>query len=149
MRMLPDDARKAIIQRIEGNLPIAFLPARGGPEQMITRELVDFDNEDSDRSGTDYYVRVSLRHNGRQQATLGEVGDRKFLVTGTLFIQVFVVTNIKTFAADQIAQAFASQFDALVHSGISFGAAVTREGPVQGKHFQMTVDVPFDYFDKL
>lgn len=45
---------------------------------------------DGETTGTsDYWARVTIRHNVRQQITAGGIGTRKFENRGTIFVQLF------------------------------------------------------------
>ena len=86
------------------------------------------DNEPFDPPAAPW-VRVSVRHHDRAQATLGQPGSRKFESHGMLFIQYFEPPLSGQFDADGHVSAAQIIFDAVRIEGttIRFEAAKSRE----------------------
>jgi len=93
------------------------------------------------------YVRLSVRHIGRSQRTLGRVGNRNFGSLGAVFIQVFVPINTGLKAADDLAKAAQDVFEGvtLATVEVSFLDVIVRETGPDGKWFGMVVQANFDY----
>lgn len=104
------------------------------------------DNEDF-QPPNGSWVRLSVRHTGGGQETLGRTGNRRFERSGTAFIQVFTLQDTGTAAADTLANLARSIFEgtSITNTTIRFNnVALTEIGPT-GKWYQINVSAAFDY----
>lgn len=93
------------------------------------------------------HVRVTVRHNDSQQESLGDVGSRKFLRFGSVFVQCFTALDIGTTAADALAVVAKNIFEGktLAPESIRFTDAIVREiGELDG-FYQVNMEAPFNY----
>lgn len=143
--MTPDDARTVILKRIRPTM--ADSPV-GVPHNRITADNEPFD--EAKLPDDAQWIRVVVRHSGRNQTTLGRPGNRKFQSDATLIAQVFVPNQKRTDIADRLAKSVADLFDSSTLDGLNFQAATIREGGSvrQARWFMMIVEVPFYYFDR-
>lgn len=93
------------------------------------------------------WVRVTIRHTGRGQETMGKKNNRKFTRTGSVFIQVFTATDIGTSLADSLAEAAANIFEgvSLRNTSVWFKDVITRETGVDGTWYGVQVEAQFEY----
>lgn len=117
------------------------------PNPGDKRTPIALDNEIYRPAENTAYVRLSVRHTGRTQRTLGKPGNRNFGSTGTAFVQVYVPTDTGLKAADILAQAAREVFEGvtLAATGVSFLDCVVRETGPDGKWFGVVVEATFDY----
>ena len=133
--------------------------------KTILRAQVIFDNvkfDESDPPPDEPWVRLAVRHLSRSQESLGQKGNRKFLVEALVMIQVFVPTEGNTMEGDAVAWAMAEVYDAenlIVQNhyrpagppprepigSISFRSASCAETEVEGKLWGLLVEIPFSY----
>ena len=135
--MTPNDARKAIYAR--------FLADFSDP--ILVRDRILFDNEMSPDDPTIFveWVRLVVRHQTREQITLGKEGGRKFQSSGVVLAQIFTKVFERTSRADSIAKSISDIFDAVDFEGLNFQAAASRESGPDGKWNVMIVEAPFTY----
>lgn len=105
----------------------------------------DFDNADFNIPEGEDWVRVVVRVRTRVQISLGRVGNRKFRTVAAVSAQVFVPVETGTFDADRLSLKLANIFDGTRFDGLSFQAAVIREGGTSGEFHQYNVEIPFDF----
>lgn len=107
-----------------------------------------FDNEKFDPPAGPW-VRVSVRHQDRQQETLGAPGSRKFESRGSAFIQYFEPPLGATEIADGHISAAVAIYDAKRIEGttIRFEAAISREiGIIEdGRWYAALIECNFVY----
>lgn len=130
-----EDAREAIYARFMGAWDGTALTS-------VTR-----DNERFTPPANASWVRLAVRHNGRQQETLGGTGNRKFLSTGSAFVQCFVPLDSGTRAASVLATKARAIFEGvhMVTQEIRFNEGVVREvGPTDG-YFLVLMEALFEY----
>jgi hypothetical protein len=130
------DAAEAIYQQ--------FVPSWGA-----TTELV-LDNEKFDPPDETEWVRLSIRHTASTQETLGPPGERKFLRTGSAFVQVFTPVGTGTKLTRQLAEQARNTFEGLQLTGtdIRFLDVIVREIGPDGTWYQTTVEAVFEYNEK-
>ena len=125
---------------------------------ILKPERISFDNRKFNEPTEGEWMRLAVRHTGRSQETIAEVGERRFSSFGFVFVQVFTEVGGDMKEADRIAKAIADIFDAktfdvpdpLAQSGttpLTFEAAVTRESGAEGKWNMVIVEAPFSYDD--
>lgn len=114
--------------------------------QWGTRTAFTFDNErfDSEKQ-TDPWVRLSVRHVGGGQDTLGPPGGRKYRRKGQVFLQIFTAVDEGLSVADGHAQFAKPIFEGVSFSGVDFMDFRVREVGPDGKWFQTLVEWDFDY----
>lgn len=93
------------------------------------------------------WVRLSVRHSGSRQKTLGPVGRRKFEHSARVILQIFTVPNTGLKRSDQLAQDFIEIFDEDMGRNDVFGgeSAYRELGTAEG--WQMSeawVDYTYD-----
>lgn len=112
-----------------------------------------FDNEQFDPPEPDTegfrqsWVRLTVRHTGRSQQTMGKAGNRKYTRVGAAFIQVFTATDIGTAEADRLAEMAANIFEGvkLLNTSVWFKDVITRETGVDGSWYGVIVEAEFEY----
>lgn len=114
-----------------------------------SRTPYHFDNEEPgfDTKTADAWARVTVRHNDGGQETLGRSGNRRFARRGSLFVQVFVKTNIGTDTLHGHAAAARDIFEGTRIAGttVRFLDVIARETGPSGKWYQATVEAAFEY----
>lgn len=115
---------------------------------FTTTANVTFDNEKYDPPDNTSWVRLAVRHTGRQQESLGPVAGRKFESFGSVFVQCFAPLDTGAKTADTLAQAAQAVFE-----GKTIGAAerlrftsvsIVEVGPGEDWH-QVNVEAFFTY----
>lgn len=105
------------------------------------------DNEKFDPPSDSPWARLSIRHNGRDQESLGPVTGRKFESIGSVFVQCFSPLDGGRTAADTLAATAQSILEGkhLHPEGIRLtGAAITEIGASEG-WYQINVEALFTY----
>jgi hypothetical protein len=100
-----------------------------------------FDNEIAD--GAESYARVSFVPTVRNQATMGDVGGRRFEMRGQIFVSLFGPVNVGVKALYELAGHVRTVYEALNISGIHTYAGSTRRSPSDGVWDQVTVTIPY------
>ena len=105
------------------------------------------DNEQYDPPAGQSWGRLSVRHTGSVQESLGPVGLRKFTRIGSCFFQVFVPQNQGVDEADQLAQAARSVLEgiSLIDNTVRFTNSVIRETGTENGWFGVVVESFFEY----
>ena len=109
-----------------------------------------FDNEEFDPPDNAPFVRLTVRHNGARQDTIGRATNRKFGRTGSVFVQIFTLANEGRANADNLAQTARAVFEGVTLSGTTlfFRNVIVREiGPGDGRWYQVNVEAEFKYFE--
>jgi len=100
-----------------------------------------FDNEVAD--GAASYVRVSFVPLTRNQATMGDVGGRRFEMRGQVVVQLFGPVNVGVKPLYELAGKVRTVFEARNIDGIHTYAGATRRTPSDGVWDMVTVTVPY------
>lgn len=111
-------------------------------------EPVTLDNESFRQpSPSSSWIRVSIRHRGAEQETMGPVGSRKFARTGVVFVQVFTPADTGTALSDLLIGLSRDIFEgvSIVGTTIRFNGVSTREVGPDGKWYSALVEAPFEY----
>ena len=105
-----------------------------------------FDNEAYSPPNTEW-VRLSVRHTGSTQDTLGAVGNRRFERVGSVFVQIYVPTDIGTLRMDELATIARETYEgkSLTGTTIRFLDVIVRELGVDGQFYQAVVEATFEY----
>lgn len=109
------------------------------------------DNEKSDEfDGLTAWVRLSVRHFGRAQNTLGEAPTRQFGRVGAAFVQIYVPINDGTSNADLLSNSAAAVFEGERISGTSvcFKDVNVSEQGREGNWYTVLVEAEFEYFEE-
>lgn len=108
-----------------------------------------FDSETLESRSLTEWVRITVRHTGGPQDTLGPVGNRKFLRTGSLFISIFTKAGQGSARADELAAIFRDEFEGSRITGttVVFLDVVAREQPEEGSWFSIVVEASFEYHE--
>ena len=129
-----NEARTAVYSRVESDFT------------ELSESRITFDNEDfKEPEPADPWLRVAVRTTGREQDTLGRIGNRRFRSTAIVFAQVFVPSTKGLKRSDEIVRAFSLVFDAVSFSGLDFLAARSYETGPDGRWFIQVVECPFEY----
>ena len=131
--MTPDDARKAIYQRIL-NAGLS-----------VVDERIALENRKFTEPESGLWIRLVVQHHPREQVTMGQVGNRKFRSSGIAVAQIFDDIDTGTQQSDILAKELADLFEAVKFNGMSFEAADVREGGPEGQWYMTLVEVPFTY----
>lgn len=110
------------------------------------RTPITYDNEKYDPPDT-AWVRLSVRHTGSTQETLGPAGSRSFMRQGIAFVQIFTPSDKGVAEADTLARVAALAFEGerIVGTSVRFLDVVTRETGPEGKWFGVVVQANFEY----
>lgn len=111
----------------------------------VTSDRMAFDNEEFNQPETGDWVRLVVRSTARTQETLGQVGNRRFRATASVFVQVYTQVDTGVKQSDVLAKAAADVFDAVSFSGLDFQSAIVRETGPSGRWYQSVVEAEFDY----
>lgn len=111
----------------------------------VAADRIAFDNEDIKSPKDEPWVRLVVRHLGRDQNTLGRAGNRRFRASALVLIQVYTVAGTGTKQSDELAKEAADIFEGVSFSGLDFRSATARETGPDGKWYQQVVEAPFDY----
>lgn len=112
--------------------------------QWGTTSPFTFDNEAFDTPAV-AWARVTIRHTGSAQETLGETGNRRFRRSASVFVQLYGLVDRGTSVLDTLATTARGIFEGVSFSGLDFTNAVVRESGNDGKWFQYVVEAFFDY----
>ncbi len=110
--------------------------------------LFAFDNEKLvPPKPSDDWVRVTVRHAGGGQESLGDVGNRKFTRQGSVFVQCFVPLNEGRAGADLLVIAARNIFEGktLLPESIRFTGSDVREIGESEGYYQMNMEAFFNY----
>lgn len=108
---------------------------------------VTLDNESFSPPAGQAWVRLVVRHLGRDQESLGGVGSRKFESRGSAIVQCFAPLDSGCAGADALAQDAQGILEGktLLPEGIRFTSAEPREiGPTED-WYQFNVEATFTY----
>lgn len=113
-----------------------------GPASAYT-----FDNEKFDPPEGAPWARLSVRHRGAGQETLGRPGARRFARRGAAFVQVFVPEDTGTADADSLTARARAIFEGVTLAGttVRFQDVIVRETGVDGVWYGMMVEAIFEY----
>ena len=106
-----------------------------------------FDNENFDPPTEAVWARVTVRHGGRAQESLGPTGGRKFESDGSVIIQCFAPLDSGAALADTLALVAQGIFEGktLSPEQIRFTSSVIREiGPTED-WYQINCETTFTY----
>ncbi len=103
-----------------------------------------FDNESFTPPLTSW-VRMSVRHDEREQETLGVVGNRKFESDGRVVVDIFTPVDEGAGAADDIVQKVRDTFEGKTIDNIRYYNVISRESGPDGKWNMVVVEVAFVY----
>jgi len=108
---------------------------------------IDADNEDFTPPTEQSWARLSVRHLGSVQESLGGVGFRKFDRFGSCFVQIFIPLNDGVSEADTLAQAVITLLEGTSLSGntIRFTNSQIRELGVENGWYVLVVETFFSY----
>lgn len=127
------EAREAIYQ--------AFIDGWGAAS------LYTFDNEDYTPPSDLPWVRLSVRHTNSAQETLGAVGNRNYLRSGNIIVQIFGPQDTGVFETDTLVETVRAIFEGVTLPGTTvrcYDCIVNETGP-SGKWYQTIVRATFDY----
>ena len=152
--LTPNHVRAAIYHHFTDNFG-------GFPRNPNDSSRVTFDNVKFQPPEDQSWIRLAVRHQVRNQTTLGGNGNRNFRSVGLLMMQVFVPVETNTEEADRLALEAADLFDAksvpahdqydvaeplrILLGNVEFEAASSNEGGVDGKWWGVLVEAPFSY----
>jgi hypothetical protein len=132
-----NDAKKAILDRFVAQTTLAS-------------DRYCFDNENfQEPEDSSPWARVTVRHIGGNQRTLGPPGLRRFDRRGSVFIQIMTSSDTGTSSADLLAAASRAIFEAKSFSGLDFHNADIRVTPGVDGWWTTLVECPFQYQEIL
>jgi len=97
------------------------------------------------------WARLSVRHLPSDVDSMGAVGDRKFLRTAMVLVQLFVPLDSNVQDADTLSTTARDLFEGktLTPENLWFTAVDSREiGPTDDGWFQVNVEATFNYIDR-
>lgn len=104
------------------------------------------DNESYDPpSTTTEYVRISIRHLPSAQDTLGPENGRRYLRRGLIIIQVFVQADTNMQRTSVLCQQILDIFEGKHFTYCWTKNSNIREGLTDGRWFQTSVEIEFNY----
>ena len=108
------------------------------------------ENEKYDPPDVNPWARLTVRHSGGTQDTLGGNGNRKFDRTGSAFVQIFVKSDGGTRQSKQLTQIVVDGFEGVTITGtsVTFLDVIARETGVDRGWFQVTIEANFRYFEQ-
>lgn len=132
-------AREAVYQ--------AFVDGWTAPGAVSENYQYTADNLNFKPPNEEPWARISVRHNGSTQQTLGPKGSRKFSRFGSAYVQLFTPTNLGTATADELSELVRGIFEGERLSGTTlwFQDVIIREAGVDGDWFQVVVEAEFEY----
>lgn len=133
----PTQAQEAVVAR--------FVAAWAGT--LYAAVPYTLDNEEFKPPELAPWVRLTIRHSGGGQETLGKQGNRKFMRAASLLVQVFTPANTGTKAGTDMAKVVMDIYEGVSISGttVRFGNVSLRQPGVDGKEFQTLVEAEFEY----
>lgn len=110
------------------------------------RSPVILDNE-AEGQPDQNWVRLTVRHRGAGQETLGRPGNRRFERRAAAYVQLFLAQDAGRKLADEWTQAVLDIFEGVSLAGTSvhFGDVIPRERGPDGKWYGVTVEATFTY----
>lgn len=108
-----------------------------------------FDNEKFTPAADTNWVRVAVRHLTSAQESMGAFGNRRFLRTASIFVQVFTKLDSGVAAADALVQKVRDIFEGVTFPGLDAwtnAVAVREIGPLEGYH-QTNVEASLTYLE--
>ena len=142
------DAANTIRQRFNTefharrNTPIAFDNFAG-----LLKSDGSFISKPEDSNGDNVsWVRLSIRSNDAEIATMGGVGNRRFRQSGAMLVQVFVPTGVGDGTVYEIADDVGNAVRGVTVSGVRLKATTPPRfvGP-DGAWFQANLSTPFEF----
>ena len=142
----PSSARQSIFDRMRNSFSLKLT---GEPKRLT------LDNQKFKEPDFGEWVRLVVRHSGREQETLGGTGNRRFQSDASVVAQVFTDQSFAAperpedllVRADELAKEISDLFGSTSFDGLAFQAASSREAGQDGKWFLNVVEVPFTYED--
>lgn len=115
-----------------------------GSTTPLTLENEDFTPPDEP------WVRLSIRHRGAPQETLGKVGNRRFARIGSVFVQVYTPSDDGRSQNEALTEQAAAVFEGKSISGttVRFNDVVVRETGVSDDFYQVVVEANFEYDER-
>lgn len=94
------------------------------------------------------WARINVQFNNGSQDTLGRPGNRKFLSSGVVFIQVFTPINTSTNGNDTTARESKILLDGIRIDDLwLYNGRVVTVGNSDSKYWQQNVVIEFDFED--
>jgi hypothetical protein len=106
-----------------------------------------FDNEEYVPQIGFKWVRVTVRHIGGNQSTLGKETNRKFERRGLIFVSVFIPAENGTSEADLLAKAAQDIFEGTRFNGVIVNDSTIREVGSSDGWYQVIMEANFNYFE--
>jgi hypothetical protein len=114
--------------------------------QWGTRTTSTFENETFDDTKQEVsWVRLSVRHTGGGQDTLGKKGSRKYRRAGLIQVQIFTPKDAGLDEADGHVAVLKTIFEGESFSGVDCNDLFPRERGEDGKWYLTVVECDFDY----
>lgn len=119
-------------------------------EAWADRYPVEWPNHQPDgpklSEGDSPWARVTIRHEGSDQASLGEVGGRVFTREGTVTVQVFVPSGKRGLIdADELAMVATNAYEGKTHGGVRFYRVGAKTVGHDGPWFQVNAVADFEF----
>lgn len=128
-----NEAREAIYSRFVDNYT------------GVASSRITFDNEEFEAPTTGNWVRLMIVSTSRTQTTLGRSGNRRFLSTGIVLVQVYTRVNTGLQDSDSLTREVAELFEGVSFSGVDFNSAFSREIGPQGPWYMAVVEAEFSF----
>ena len=107
--------------------------------------IIAIDNQKIDAPTDEEWVRLTVNFNDGFQDSLGTAGNRKYLKSGMIFIQVFFPINKGTNNSDTLAEDSANLFDGVRIDDLWMYNGRVKTIGSDGEFFQQNAIVDFDY----
>jgi hypothetical protein len=108
--------------------------------------LVPYTFENEAYLAVDTWVRVTLVHAAREQATMGSTGNRRFEARGAILVQLFGAVDVGRRPLAQLADSVRSVFEGQrIGTEITTYGGSTRELPTDGRWARSSVSIPVWY----
>lgn len=111
----------------------------------IADGVYTFDGENFSEPASGPWLRVSVRHSVSGQATLGQVGNRRFERAGAVLTNIFVPANTGRALADTLAGLVRTIFEGVSFGEVYFFESDCRETGIDGLWYGVVVESKFFY----
>jgi hypothetical protein len=131
-----NDATEAIYLRLDANF------------SGVTDDRICLENEEFDEPESGEWVKIVVRVTGRNQNTMGKIGNRRYRTKAILYAQVFTGIDTGVQTSQNLLKLIADIFEGVSFSGLDFTDATQRNGDASGKWKMSFVEAEFD-FDEI
>jgi len=107
--------------------------------------LFGFENERFDPPSDAPWVRMSVRNTDAGQETMGSIGSRKYIRRGTIYVQLFTLTDAGTSESGLLSEQIRDIFEGKRIDVIVVNNGIIHEPGIDGKWFYTLIEIPFEF----